>query len=128
MKVIIAGSRDITDYNVLLNAASKAYDEEGIEITEIVSGGASGVDTLAERFAQEMDIPITVMKALWYKNGKYNNSAGILRNIDMANSETEALIALWDGKSAGTKHMIDIAKKKGLKVVVYNSFLERMCK
>lgn len=123
MKVILAGSRNITDFKILVKAVNKAYDEERISVTEIVSGGAKGVDTLAEQFAEEANIPITVMKANW---GMYSRSAGILRNIDMANSGADALIAIWDGKSNGTKHMIDIAKKKGLKVFACNSFLERL--
>lgn len=123
MKVILAGSRNITDFNLLVKAINKAYDEEKISISEIVSGGAKGVDTLAEQFANEANIPITVMKANWGQHGK---KAGILRNIEMANSGADALIAIWDGESSGTKHMITTARKKGLKVFVCNTFLERM--
>lgn len=123
MKVIIAGSRGITDFNLFIKAVNKAHDIEGISIFEIISGGAKGVDSLAERLAYEANIPIDVIKPNWHKYGK---KAGILRNIDMVKSGANALIALWDGKSNGTKHMIDIAKKKGLKVfacVVFDDYL-----
>lgn len=125
MKVIIAGSRGITDLNLLIKAVNKAYDEEGISVWEIISGGARGVDQLAEDFAKQTDIPITIMLADWVTHGK---KAGILRNIDMANSGAEALIALWDGESKGTGAMINIAKRKGLKVFSCNTLLERLDK
>ena len=114
MKVIIAGSRtldDVWSYIKLLEAVEKSQ----FKITEVISGTAKGIDTLAIQFAQHRDIPVTRFPAYWYKYGK---SAGYKRNIDMANY-ADALIAVWEGKSKGTKHMIDIATKKGLKVFVY---------
>jgi hypothetical protein len=124
VKVIIVGSRNYGDFGILIKVINKAYDEEKISITEIVSGGASsGSDKFSEQFAKEANIPITVMKANW---GMYSRSAGILRNVAMANSGADALICLWDGLSPGSKHMIDIAKKKGLKLFVCNDKLERL--
>jgi hypothetical protein len=114
MKVILAGSRTIADFNLLVKAINKAYDEEGISITEIISGGAKGVDTLAEQFSEEANIPITVILAQW---GIYGKKAGILRNIDMSNSGSEALICLWDGISPGSKHMIDHSHTKRIKSI-----------
>lgn len=113
MKVIIAGSRGITDYDLVTEAITKS----GFEITEVVSGGANGVDKLGEKFAVRNDIPIKVFLADWVKK---KASAGIIRNAHMANY-AEALIAVWDGKSAGTKNMIDTATKKGLKVFVWKT-------
>jgi hypothetical protein len=126
MKVIIAGSRKITDFNILVKAINKAHDEEGISVGEIISGGAKGVDTLAEQFANEARIPITVIPVTSYEWATIGKSAGILRNIKMINTGADALIAIWDGKSNGTKHMINIARKKGLKVFACNTFLERL--
>ncbi|MBR4632426.1 MAG: DUF2493 domain-containing protein [Elusimicrobia bacterium] len=80
MKILIAGSRTITNINVLL----KAINLSGYKITikdEIVSGGARGVDTLAEIFAKNNKIPITIFKPDWNKYGK---SAGVIRNYEMA--------------------------------------------
>ena len=76
----------------------------------IVSGGARGVDKMGERYAKEHDINLIVMNADWDTHGK---SAGYKRNQEMANVSTH-LIAFWDGKSRGTKHMIDIAKRDNL--------------
>jgi len=110
MKVIIAGSREIFDYNIV----KEAIEESKFEITEVVSGTARGVDSLGERWAYEHKIPVKRFPADWDKHGK---AAGIIRNSEMANYG-EALIAIWDGESRGTKNMIDTAKKKNLQVFI----------
>lgn len=117
MKVIVAGSRTISDCAVV----SKAIAASGFEITEIVSGGARGVDLLGERYAREHGIPTKVFIAKWNDYGK---AAGGMRNRDMA-EYAEALIAVWDGKSRGTQDMIDKAYRRDLKVYVYNTSKEK---
>lgn len=116
MKTIIAGSRGVTDYNIVL----EAIKQSGFEITEVVSGTARGVDKLGERYAVENVIPITRFVPDWNKHGK---RAGFLRNAEMGDY-ADALVAVWDGESRGTKQMIDYAIKKGLKVFVYETNLE----
>lgn len=113
MKTIIAGTRDITDYELVLTAIGQS----GFAITEVVSGCAKGVDTLGEDWARIHKIPVKPFPAAWRPNGKFDKAAGIKRNIDMGNY-ADALIAVWDGKSSGTGHMIRIATVKGLKVFV----------
>lgn len=98
MKVVIAGSRDITDRMGLV----KAIKQSGFEITEVVSGCARGVDKLGEAWARANDIPIKEFPADWNKHG---NAAGPIRNAEMA-EYADALIVLWDGESKGTKNMI----------------------
>jgi len=98
MKVIIAGSRTITDYEFVL----EAIEESGFKITEVVSGCANGVDKLGERYALENNIPIKLFPAQWIK---YGRGAGIIRNKEMA-EYADALIACWDGTSAGTRNMM----------------------
>lgn len=112
MKVIIASSRSITDYEKLLSAI---YQSKLIhwEITEVVSGTARGVDKLGERYAKEKNIPLKQFPAQW---GKYGKSAGYKRNQEMA-GYADAAIILWDGKSKGTKHMYEIAKRYHMKVL-----------
>lgn len=111
MKTIIAGSREgFTYQDVFL-----ACEQSNYEITEVVSGTARGVDQLGEEWARLNQVPVKKFPADWNKNGK---AAGPIRNRQMA-EYVEALIALWDGKSRGTKNMIDEATKKGLKVYVY---------
>ncbi len=114
MKVIIAGSRGITSLDVVAFAVYKSGFFT--KVTEIVSGGAKGVDSLGEAIAHRLGLPIKTFIPDWNKHGK---KAGLLRNIEMA-EYADALIAVWDGKSSGTKHMIEIAKAKGLNIYVYN--------
>ncbi len=116
IKVIIAGTRDFNDYAFLKKNVD--YFLQGInpnnEEIEIVSGNARGADKLGERYAKEHNLPVKLFPANWDKYGK---RAGYLRNQEMANY-SDMLIAFWDEKSKGTKHMIDIAKKQGLTVIV----------
>lgn len=112
MKVIIAGSRSFDDYETLKERCN--YYLQGFGDIEIVSGGARGADTLAERYAKEHGYKFTPFSAEWDKYGK---SAGFRRNIDMANYG-DALIAFWNGKSRGTRHMIEQATLKGLRIRV----------
>lgn len=111
MKTIIAGSRSINS----LNLVYKAVKDSSFIITEVVSGGARGIDSLAVVFAKQENIPYIIMRADWDRYGK---SAGFRRNGEMANY-AEALIAIWDGESRGTMHMINIAKERKLKVFVH---------
>ena len=106
MKVIIAGSRDIKDYVLVANAIAKS----GYQITEVVSGCATGVDTLGEQWARMSNIPIKEMPADWNQHGK---SAGPQRNRAMA-EYADAAIIIWDGESRGTRNMVEnmIRRKK----------------
>ena len=112
MKTIIAGSRDITD----IREVEKAIKSSGFSISEVVCGGARGVDALGWKWAGGREgVRIILIVAQWDKFGK---SAGYKRNEEMA-EYADALIAVWDGKSKGTKHMIDIATRYGLPVFVH---------
>lgn len=111
MKVIIAGSRDITNYSLV----EKAVQESDFTITEVVSGCCRGVDQLGEQWATEHSVSVARFPANWSVHYK---AAGPIRNKEMA-EYADALIALWDGQSKGTKNMIDTAKKLGLKVFIY---------
>lgn len=114
MKVIIAGGRDYGNYSNMKTMLD--FFLRNKTTTEIVSGGASGADKLGECYAAEKGIPVKRFPAEW---DKFKKSAGYIRNEQMA-LYADALIAFWDGKSKGTKHMIDLATKHGLKVRVVN--------
>ena len=88
------------------------------EPTLVISGGARGADILGERWARENHVPVTKFPAEWRVNGIYNPSAGFERNSRMAKN-AEALIAVWDGKSRGTCHMINKMRSLDKKVYVY---------
>lgn len=114
MKVIIAGTRTIDDYNILLKAIKLAKKEKW-KITRVVCGCADGPDTLGEYWARAKGIPLKRFRPKWKLYGK---SAGPRRNKRMALYADAALI-IWDGKSKGTKNMIELAEKYDLKLIVY---------
>lgn len=138
MKTIIAGSRDIPKERAFygIGLCMGVMSKKGMNVTEIVSGGARGVDKFGEEIGAQYGIPvkpmpvtdeewsdITVPGAVvkvnkWGK--KYNARAGHNRNARMA-EYAEALIAIWDGKSSGTKDMIEVAQKKGMPVEIYRT-------
>jgi hypothetical protein len=117
MKVIIAGPRDFNDYNVVV----EAIKESGFEITEVVSGKASGVDSLGEIYAMTNEIPIQPFPVDDWKrsDGTIDYAAGPRRNARMA-KYANALIAISVGPkgSKGTNNMIQQARRHKLKVYV----------
>lgn len=126
IRIIIAGGRDFNNYPFLKETVDKILLELGIKTEEdkknieIISGKARGADTLGERYAVNNGISLITFPADWEAYGK---AAGFIRNAEMANFASKdgnegVLIAFWDGKSKGTKHMIDTAKKNHLKCYV----------
>lgn len=113
MRLAVIGSRDFTDYH-LMRFVLCVYHEEANGNLQIVSGGARGADRLSEKFAEEFDLDVKIFLAEWHKYGK---SAGYRRNAEIVDHATE-LVAFWDGKSKGTEHSINLARKAGKKVVV----------
>lgn len=113
MKTAVIGSRTFDNYEQL----KTILDNLGDKPTEIISGGAKGADALAERYAQENDLPLTIHLANWQEYGK---AAGPIRNQQII-EDCDQVVAMWDGLSKGTQHSIKIAKAKGksTKVVMY---------
>ena len=118
-KVIVAGSRNFEDYEYMCEKLNDLFHNSNhfkkSEI-KIISGMANGADSLAIRYADDYKLTKILFPANWKA---YPRIAGFLRNRDMLSIATH-LIAFWDGKSSGTKHMIDIAKEKGIPVWVFN--------
>lgn len=132
MKTIIAGSRDLEAYKnhepvwLVADACAKS----GFAITEVVCGGARGIDLSGKLWAESKDIPTKDFNADWsdmtepclvrYRgDGKaYNALAGFSRNQDMADY-SEALVLIWDGRSRGSADMLKRAQAKGLKIYQY---------
>lgn len=114
MRTIIAGSRTVTDPAILV-AAIRAASQHKLGISRVISGGARGADALGEAYARAWGLPLSIFPADWERHGIY---AGRMRNDTMAKA-ADALLALWDGHSRGTAHMIDSARKHQLLVVVY---------
>lgn len=110
MRTIIAGSRQITDETLITDTLARL----AWPITEIISGGAVGADRLGEAWAARHGIPVRRFPADWARYGK---GAGPVRNREMALA-ADALVAFWDGRSAGTRNMIELARKQHLQVHV----------
>ena len=114
-KLIVAGGRDFNDYALLSKTLNElANDEYADKAVSIVSGMARGADALGHRFAMENGVAVYEFPADWNKHGK---SAGYIRNKEMA-LFADGLLAFWDGKSKGTKHMIDTARQLHLPTIV----------
>lgn len=111
LKVIVAGSRTITNYKKI----RELIDSLDLDISEVVSGHANGVDKLGERYANEKGIDLKIFPADWDKYGK---KAGWIRNEEMGDY-ADYLIAFWDGRSRGTQHMISYASSKNIPVVTF---------
>ena len=109
MKIGVVGSRNFDDYKKLEKELNKI---EGI--TEIVSGGAKGADTLAREFAEKNDIKLTEFKPDYEQ---YGRGAPIRRNKKIV-EYSDQIIAFWDGESRGTKNTIDIAEKQDKPIII----------
>lgn len=109
--VIVSGSRTITDYRTVKEAIESSPWYGKIE--HIFVGDARGVDALVLRWCKENGITYTRFKAEWNLYGK---SAGPERNGEMIRSGGEALIAIWDGESKGTKNMMEQARRHEIPV------------
>lgn len=107
MKVAIIGSRNLTVENI------GEYLPEGV--TEIVSGGAVGIDTCAENYAKEHNIALKIFPPEYEKYGKF---APLKRN-DLIIDYADLVIAFWDGISKGTKYVIDRCNAKGKKIEIH---------
>lgn len=110
MKVIIAGSRTIRDPALV----AKAMQASGFHPTEVVSGGALGADKLGEAWSDANGVSLAVFPADW---DEYGGAAGRIRNDEMADY-ADALVAVWDGHSPGTAHMIEVMRQRGKPVYV----------
>ncbi len=105
----VVGSRTFNDYQFLCDML-KWHD-----IKKIISGGAKGADSLAERYAAEKKYPLKVIMPEWEEFGK---SAGYRRNVQIV-EQSDEIIAFWDGNSKGTAHTIKIAEDSGKSVYTY---------
>lgn len=115
MRVIIAGGRDYKNYNFVKEQLDELWSKH-LELKEltILNGMASGVDSLAYKWAKERNFTIEEYPAQWNRYGK---AAGPMRNRQMA-EKADVLIAFWDGHSPGTQNMIEEARAKKLKIKI----------
>lgn len=107
MKAAVIGSRGLHVNHL------EDYLPEGV--TEIVSGGAQGIDTCAKDYALRHELKLTEFLPEYEK---YGRGAPLRRNITII-EYADLVLAFWDGKSRGTKYVIDNCKKRNIPVAVY---------
>ncbi len=114
MRLAVVGSRNFTDYNT----AKVILDElqKDIGFTSIVSGGANGADSLAEKYAWKHDIDLAIFIPDW----SIGKQAGFIRNIEIWDNADYG-VAFWDGKSKGTAHSFKLAKKQKKRLFVFDA-------
>jgi len=128
MRVIICGSRSIKGMEGMRHVMD-AIKASSWTITEVVTGDAEGVDKLADAWAKESGIARVIFPANWKGKGK---AAGYKRNqkmswyisLFMKDGETQdnlagACIAIWNGSSRGTGHMIDICNENYIPIYIH---------
>ncbi len=113
MKIIVAGGRDFSNYELLSRKLDVILSRQ--KDIQIVCGEARGADALGRRYAEERGYTVLSYPANWEKYGK---SAGFRRNEEMARV-ADALVAFWDGKSKGTCNMIQLMKNRPTRVIRY---------
>lgn len=113
MKLIIAGSRYLNNVKYL-DMIDCIIKQKQLEVKEVVSGGAKGIDTLGEIWARENGIPIVRFPADWEQ---YGNPAGFIRNAQMANYGT-ALLVIRLKSSKGSRSMLTEAIKARLDPII----------
>lgn len=119
--IIIAGSRDFTDYKIVKSSLKNfLISKQTTDKPTIICGMARGADMQGYRLAKEFKLPLKEFPADW----SLGKRAGYIRNEQMAKyaheNENGVLFAFWDGKSKGTKWMIELAKKYNLEVHIFN--------
>ena len=118
-RVIIAGSRNFNDQDLFDNTLHDILLDIESDDLEIVSGGCTGADAMAEDYADRWELKFTEFPAYWSTYGK---AAGPMRNEQMAKYAAEAecgiLIAFPIGESKGTRNMVKLARQYGLEVHV----------
>ena len=115
-RILVCGGRDFDDRNLLFEVLDGVV--KGKDDVEIVSGHAKGADTLAEEYAAENGIILSVFAPDWKKYGK---AAGTMRNKDMLDyisEEEPVVVAFWNGKSKGTENSIETARKMGIEPII----------
>jgi len=114
VRVIVVGSRTVSDRAYVFEALDRVLARLDPRLIEIVSGTARGADRLGEAYAAARGLPLRRFPADWARHGR---AAGFRRNEAMAAYATH-LVAFWDGRSRGTRHMIETARRAGLRVRV----------
>lgn len=111
--IAIVGGRDFENYDLLKKRIDTYLSLHDIKPRLIVSGGARGADTLAEKYASENNIECRIHYPEW---DKYGRKAGFIRN-EFIILDSDIVFAFWDGSSKGTKSSIDLSLFYGRELI-----------
>lgn len=117
-RVLVCGDRNWTDSIIIMNELFKVINGPGVEV--VIEGEANGADTLGRQAAERLGLTVLKFPADWRKHGR---SAGPIRNQQMLKEGRPTLVLAFHPYlpgSKGTKHMVDIATKAGVKVKIFN--------
>lgn len=109
IRVAVIGSRGFKNYEAMVEELKK------LPVDVIVSGGAKGADSLAEKYATVANIETLIFPADWKKYGK---RAGFVRNKDIIDN-CDYVVAFWDGSSSGTLNSLQYAKSTNKPIFLY---------
>ena len=112
MRIIVCGGRNFTDYKLLKRKLDKLTSKLDKSKLVILSGHAKGADTLGEQWCFERKVTYEIYRPDYSQWGK--KLAPIKRSEEMVKN-ANTLIAFWDGFSLGTRHIVEYAKKQGMK-------------
>lgn len=118
MRILFSGSRNWKDESVVFECLKKIISTYGENEITIVVGGAKGLDTIVENISRSLGLNVEVFNANWNLYGK---RAGPIRNQKMLDSGADLVFAFPEKESRGTRHMIDISRKAGVKTIVYEN-------
>lgn len=110
LRIAIVGSRDYPDLTHIIR-----YIDTLPPNAMLISGGARGVDRVAEQYAKQRSLMTLIYNADWNMHGK---SAGMIRNQQIVDA-ADKIVAFWDGVSRGTADTIAKAQKAGKAIEVY---------
>lgn len=120
MRLLIAGSRGLykPEYiEIIHNVVLGIEKRTNLKVTEIVHGACkNSPDISGKDYGEKYGLKVTSFPADWYPNGVLDKSAGYKRNVLMG-EYADILLVIYDGKSSGTKHMMDIMNKNKKKVI-----------
>lgn len=118
MRIVFSGSRHWSDEKPIVEVLHKLIEKFSKEKITIISGGARGLDMLAENISKSLDLRFEVFHAEW---NTYGSAAGHIRNKRMLESGADLVVAFPLGESRGTRNMIKISLENKTKVLIYEN-------
>lgn len=109
MKLLIVGSRSITDFDLSPYISA--------DVDTIISGGAGGIDSLAEQYADLHRLSKYILRPRY---DLYGRAAPIKRNEQMVHM-ADAVLVVWDGHSKGTQYTLKYAQKTNKPIILVSS-------